>query len=57
MESITAPKAAHLSELLAAMTPRLKADYKLQGGDRIVLTVGHPLWTSGTTNTMRVLTF
>jgi pyruvate kinase len=57
VESITAPKAAHLSELLAAMTPRLKADYKLQGGDRIVLTVGHPLWTSGTTNTMRVLTF
>jgi type II secretory pathway pseudopilin PulG len=39
------------------MVPRLKADYGLQSGDRIVMTVGHPLWTTGTTNTMRVVTF
>lgn len=57
VESIIAPRTAHLSEMLAAMMPRLKADYQLQSGDRIVLTVGHPLWTSGTTNTMRVVTF
>jgi len=57
VESIIAPKTAHLSEMLAVMAPRLKADYNLQSGDRIVMTVGHPLWTTGTTNTMRVVTF
>ena len=57
VESIIAPKTAHLSEMLAELVPRLKADYGLQSGDRIVLTVGHPLWTTGTTNTMRVVTF
>lgn len=57
VESLIAPKTAHLSEMLAAMMPRLKTDYGLQSGDRIVITVGHPLWTSGTTNTMRVVTF
>lgn len=57
VESIIAPKTAHLSEMLAAMMPVLKANYGLQSGDRIVITVGHPLWTSGTTNTMRVVTF
>lgn len=57
VESLIAPKAAHLSEMLAAMVPRLKAEYGLQSGDRVVLTVGHPLWTTGATNTMRVVTF
>ena len=57
VESFIAPKTAHLSEMLAEIVPRLKADYGLQSGDRIVLTVGHPLWTTGTTNTMRVVTF
>jgi pyruvate kinase len=57
VESIIAPKTAHLSEMLAEMAPRLKAEYGLQSGDRIVMTVGHPLWTTGTTNTMRVVTF
>ena len=57
VESFIAPKTAHLSEMLAQIVPRLKADYGLQSGDRIVLTVGHPLWTTGTTNTMRVVTF
>ena len=57
VESLIAPRTAHLSELLAAMVPRLKADYGLQTGDRVVMTVGHPLWTTGTTNTARVVTF
>lgn len=57
VESLLVPRTAHLSEMLAEITPRLKADYHLQSGDRIVLTAGHPLWTTGTTNTMRVVTF
>lgn len=57
VESIIAPRTAHLSEMLAAVMPRLKIDYGLVSGDRVVLTVGHPLWTTGTTNTMRVVTF
>ena len=29
----------------------------LQSGDRVVMTLGHPLWTAGSTNTMRVLSY
>ena len=57
VEAIIVPRTAHLSELLTEVVPRLKADYSLQGGDRIVMTAGHPLWTTGTTNTARVVTF
>jgi pyruvate kinase len=57
VRSLIAPRTEHLSEMLAIMVPRLKADLGLQSGDRIVMTVGHPLWATGTTNTMRVVTF
>jgi pyruvate kinase len=29
----------------------------LESGDRVVMTLGHPLWTKGTTNMMRVETY
>jgi len=57
VSSMLVPKASHLSEMLASIEPQLKADHGLLPGDRVVLTLGHPLWTAGSTNTMRVLTY
>ncbi len=51
------PKAQHMSEMLDALEPMLKHEYKLQSGDRVVITLGHPLWTSGSTNTVRVISY
>jgi pyruvate kinase len=57
VESLIVPRVTHLSEMLAALMPRLKTEYGLHTGDRVVMTMGHPLGTTGTTNTMRVVAF
>jgi pyruvate kinase len=57
VESLLIPKARHLSEMLASIQPILKIWKGLESGDRVVMTLGHPLWTTGTTNMMRVETF
>jgi pyruvate kinase len=57
VESLIIPRAKHLSEMLASIQPILKTRKGLESGDRIVMTLGHPLWTTGTTNMMRVETY
>jgi pyruvate kinase len=57
VESLLIPRARHLSEMLASIRPLLKTRNGLQSGDRVVMTLGHPLWTTGTTNMMRVEIF
>jgi len=57
VSSMLVPKASHLSEMLDSIEPQLKADHGLLPGDRVVITLGHPLWTAGSTNTMRVLSY
>jgi pyruvate kinase len=57
VESLLIPRAKHLSEMLASIQPLLKTMKGLESGDRVVMTLGHPLWTTGTTNMMRVETY
>ncbi|MDD5524134.1 MAG: pyruvate kinase [Smithella sp.] len=57
VESLLIPRAKHLSEMLASIQPLLKTMKGLESGDRVVMTLGHPLWTKGTTNMMRVETY
>lgn len=57
VESLIIRRTAHFSEMLASIKPILKSMKELKSGDRIVITLGHPLWTTGTTNMMRVETF
>ena len=57
VESLLIPRAGHLSEMLASIQPLLKTRKGLESGDRVVMTLGHPLWTTGTTNMMRVETY
>jgi pyruvate kinase len=57
VESLLVPRTKHFSEMLASIQPLLKNRKGLQSGDRVVITLGHPLWTTGTTNMMRVETY
>lgn len=57
VKSLVVPRAEHLSEMVASIEPILKAEHGLKAGDRVVMTLGHPLWTAGSTNMMRVLTY
>lgn len=57
VESLLVPRAKHFSEMLASIQPLLKNRKGLVPGDRVVMTLGHPLWTTGTTNMMRVETY
>ena len=57
VESLLIHRAKHLSEMLASIHPLLKNLKGLESGDRVVMTLGHPLWTTGTTNMMRVETY
>lgn len=57
VQSLLIPRAEHMSEMLAFMEPKLRQLHGLQPGDRVVLTLGHPLWIAGSTNTMRVLSY
>jgi pyruvate kinase len=57
VRTLLVPKAEHMSELLSLVTPMLKAAFDICPGDKVVMTIGHPLWVSGATNTMRVIAF
>ena len=57
VESLLVPRTKHFSEMLASIQPLLKNRTGLQSGDRVVITLGHPLWNTGTTNMMRVETY
>ena len=51
------PKVNTTDELVEAVREMLVAQYGLSSFDRVVMTMGLPLWKSGTTNTMKVMTF
>ncbi len=57
VQSMLIHRAAHMSEMEASVYPMIRRRLDLQAGDRMVVTLGHPLWTTGTTNTIKVVTF
>jgi len=57
VRTLLIPRAEHMSELLNLVIPMLRATFDLKSGDTVVMSVGHPLWVAGTTNTMRVVVF
>jgi len=57
VQSLLIPRAEHLSELLNLVMPMLQVKCEIKPGDTVVMTIGHPLWKAGNTNTMRVVTF
>jgi pyruvate kinase len=60
MRGVTAliiPRVDSTDEMVEAVRALLIAKHGAQSHDRIVMTMGVPLWKSGTTNTMKVMTF
>jgi len=60
MRGVTAliiPRVASTDEMVEAVHALLIAKHGAKNQDRIVMTMGLPLWKSGTTNTMKVMTF
>jgi pyruvate kinase len=55
--SLMIPKAKHMSEMEASVVPLLKSQYEIKSGDRVVMTLGHPVGITGTTNTVKVIKF
>ena len=56
VQSMLVPMAEHMSELMADLEPQLKTKFGLHPGDHVVMTLGHPLSATGSTNTMKVIT-
>lgn len=57
VSSLVVPRANHMSEMEALVYPLLKSQFDLHPGDRVVMTLGHPVGMTGTTNTLKVITF
>ncbi len=51
------PRVQNTDEMVEAVRSLLQARHDLNPGDRVVMTMGLPLWKTGTTNTMKVMTF
>lgn len=51
------PRVQNTDEMVEAVRALLQASQDLNAGDRVVMTMGLPLWKTGTTNTMKVMTF
>jgi pyruvate kinase len=44
-------------EMVEAVEALLRERHPLEAGDKVVMTLGLPLWRTGTTNTMKVISF
>jgi pyruvate kinase len=51
------PRVQSTDEMVEVVRELLLAKHELMSLDRVVMTMGLPLWKSGTTNTMKVMTF
>ncbi len=55
--SLIIPRVQNTDEMVEAVRELLLAKHELLPGDHVVMTMGLPLWKSGSTNTMKVMTF
>ena len=55
--ALVIPKVANTDEMVEVVRALLIAKHEARSLDRIVMTMGLPLWKTGTTNTMKVMTF
>ncbi|HJU83205.1 MAG TPA: pyruvate kinase [Holophagaceae bacterium] len=51
------PRVQSTDEMVEVVRELLQSRHELLAGDHAVMTMGLPLWKSGTTNTMKVMTF
>jgi pyruvate kinase len=51
------PRVQSTDDMVEAVRALLLSKHELRPGDHVVMTMGLPLWKSGSTNTMKVMTF
>ena len=57
VQPLIIPRVQNTDEMVETVRALLQARQDLVAGDRVVMTMGLPLWKTGTTNTMKVMTF
>ena len=57
VQAMVIPRFDATDEMVDAVERLLQERHDLAKGDRVVMTMGLPLWRTGTTNTMKVVTF
>ena len=57
VKALIIPRVESTDEMVEALRELLLAQQELNPGDQIVMTMGLPLWKSGSTNTMKVMSF
>ena len=57
VKALIIPRVESTDEMVTALRELLVAQHELSPGDQIVMTMGLPLWKSGSTNTMKVMSF
>ena len=55
--SMLIPRVSNTDEMVAVVRELLVTKHELRSMDRVVMTMGLPLWKTGSTNTMKVMTF
>jgi pyruvate kinase len=55
--SLIIPRVQNTDDMVEVVRELLQSRHELIQGDRVVMTMGLPLWKTGTTNTMKVMTF
>ncbi|BDU69241.1 pyruvate kinase [Geothrix oryzae] len=55
--SLLIPRVSNTDEMVTVVRELLVAKHQLGSMDRVVMTMGLPLWKTGSTNTMKVMTF
>jgi pyruvate kinase len=57
VQSLLIPRVESTDEMVGAVEALLQSRHSLEPGDRVVMTLGLPLWRSGTTNTVKVVEY
>ena len=57
VKALIIPRVESTDEMVEALRELLLAQEEIKRGDQIVMTMGLPLWKSGSTNTMKVMSF
>jgi pyruvate kinase len=57
VEALLVERVDSTDQMVANVEAALRVSHHLETGDRVVITCGLPLWTSGTTNMMKVVSY
>jgi pyruvate kinase len=57
VQALQIPRVDMTDDMVASVEQMLREHHQLVSGDKVVITLGLPLWKTGTTNTMKVISY